>query len=398
MRILSAIVNIPGRIRHHGFGWFLKRIQTEFRSPTFSATKPVAAALEAFRRLMRRSGRAVSPTEVTTDHLIAIYDLNVSSITFDFAYFLVCAEVFAKTHGKQTVFVWFVPKDEDICVDENYATVVDKNSQAWRFNQIVVPLVDLHSACVGYGVLPKDASIEPYLANGLVYPQGYSATFRPYMDYGDVMPALRSTPFQGLRATPQGLRYIERWQTHQGITAPIVTITLRQYGYDPVRNSNIAAWAKFAAWVAERGFVPVFVPDTDACWEPNELLKAFRIFREPCWNLGLRMALYESADLNFFYSNGTAALAQLNKRVRHIFLMPVIEDSLQAYGRVYDRYGLKVGQRHHDFAERHQWLWWKPDSFENICEAFLEFIEAEGAHHIAPLASTPLPESHSVPA
>ena len=37
---------------------------------------------------------------IDADEVLAVYDLNSQPITFDFAYFLVGAEVFAKQNGK----------------------------------------------------------------------------------------------------------------------------------------------------------------------------------------------------------------------------------------------------------------------------------------------------------
>jgi len=154
-----------------------------------------------------------------------------------------------------------------------------------------------------------------------------------------------------------------------------VVITLRQYGYDVSRNSNIEEWVKFARWVKGQGFTPVFVPDTDSCWVPNNLLDDFIIFNEVCWNLGLRMALNELAFVNLFYYNGPASLCILSKKPRSVVFFPVLDESLHANSATIKQFGLTNGQRRYDFAEPHQLLSWKLDSFENIQEEFREFLK-----------------------
>ena len=153
----------------------------------------------------------------------------------------------------------------------------------------------------------------------------------------------------------------------------MVVITLRQYGYDVTRNSNIEEWVKFAHWVKEIGFTPVFVPDTDSCYLPNNLLEGFIVFNEACWNLGLRMALNELAFVNLFYYNGTAAICKLNKKVRIIAFYPILEKSIHGDSATINVMGLKEGQRRYDYAQPYQFLSWKHDSFENIREEFMEF-------------------------
>ena len=46
--------------------------------------------------------------------MTAVYDLNVNPITFDFVYFLVGAELFAKKYGKNSFVVSFVQRKKAI--------------------------------------------------------------------------------------------------------------------------------------------------------------------------------------------------------------------------------------------------------------------------------------------
>ncbi|MBF0613995.1 MAG: hypothetical protein HQL92_02450 [Magnetococcales bacterium] len=378
MSTLSELARISARIREKGIVWTIKRIRIELQSPTFRFTEKILISLSWIKRLVdtRKDGNKLLSSN--PDHMLVVYDLNINPITFDFAFFLVAAETFANSHGFQKLYVLFVKKSDanftEVFADPTYASVVDQHNQAWRINNILIPLVNLHPSCVGYSVLPQRSAVISHLTDALVYPVGYSATMLPRMRYRDVMHMLSTHGFNGFRASRQGLRYIQEWRLHRGITQPVVVITLRQYGYETMRNSNVADWVQFASWLLERGFVPVFVPDTDTCWIPDARLEPYLLFIEPCWNLELRMALYETAYVSFFYSNGTAAIAQLNKNVCCISMNPILEESAQAKGKIYEDYGLTVGQRRYNFAEPCQFLSWKQDSFENICDEFLEFV------------------------
>ena len=184
------------------------------------------------------------------------------------------------------------------------------------------------------------------------------------LDYSEVFPLVNKKVFSGFRASKAGLKYVEQWMKSGNIEQPMVVITLRQYGYDTSRNSNIEEWSKFAVWLKSQGYTPVFVPDTDACWKSNKSLEDFITITDACWNLGLRLALYERAFVSLFYSSGVAALCSLSSHARYIAFYPVIEESLQAKAETYERYGLVSGQRRYDFAQDHQLLSWKRDSFE----------------------------------
>ena len=369
MKIFIILV----KIYRNGFNWLYRRVKFELVSPSFPLTKYLVKRIEYLRALFRSKKILTQTNIVSSDTLLAVYDLNFESITFDFAFFLAAAETFGKTHGKSKLFVIFVQKDPSVRVSEEYLSVVSDDSQQWRFNNIVVQLAHLYPACIGYSSLPSDSEMLNFIPEKLVYPAGYSATYKPVMDYGDFFKLLNLRFFSGFEAPKQGLNYVCKWQKLNNISEPMVVITLRQYGYDVSRNSNVEEWVKFAHWVKGQGYTPIFVPDTDACWAPNSLLDDFIVFNEPCWNLGLRIVLNELAFVNLFYCSGLAAICSLGKKSRYISLNPDIEESIEGTSAKRSVYGLTHGQRRYNFAETHQFLSWKRDSFENIRDEFMEF-------------------------
>ena len=369
MKILIILV----KIYRNGFIWLYRRVKIELVSPTFSVTKYLVKRLVYLRELFSSKKIVNQTSMIFPDALLAVYDLNFESITFDFASFLAAAETFGKNHGKSKVFVIFVQKDKSPLVGGEYLSVVSDDSQKWRFNNIIIQLTHLYPACIGYSSVPSDSEMLNLIPKKSVYPAGYSATYKPTMDYGDVFKLLNLRFFSGFYTPKQGLDYIYKWKKLNNIVSPMVVITLRQYGYDVSRNSNIEEWVKFAHWVKGQGFTPIIVPDTDACWVPNSLFDDFIVFNEPCWNLGLRMALNELAFVNLFYCSGSAAICTLSKKLRYIFLNPDIDESIEGTSAKRSNYGLTHGQRGYNFAEPHQFLSWKRDSFENIRDEFMEF-------------------------
>ncbi len=374
MNILSSIISIPTKIYRNGFKWLYRRVKHELVFSSFPVMKYLLKRIEYLRRLFRSNREPTQISLVSADTMVAVYDLNSEPLTFDFADFLAAAESYAKTHGKSNFFIFIVPRNRDpLLVDKIYAEAVPEDSQNWRVNNIILQLIPLYPSCIGYSLLPPQIQMVSLISNRLVFPAGYSDTFKPSVDQSYIFKLLNLNIFSGFVSSQQGLNYINQWQKVNDIVNPMVVITLRQYGYDVTRNSNIEEWVKFAHWVKGLGFTPVFVPDTDACFLPNNLLDGFIVFNEPCWNLGLRMALNELAFVNLFYYNGTAAICRLNKKVRTIAFFPVLEDSIHGDSTTINHLGLTVGQRRYDFAEPHQFLSWKRDSFENIQDEFIEF-------------------------
>lgn len=373
MSIFSALLSLPVKIYRNGFVWLYKRAKVEFLSPSFAVTKYLCRLMEYLRKKISQKKIATQTNMVSPDTLLAVYDFNNQPITFDFALFLAAAETFGKNEGKSKLFLLIVKKDSSGLSYGDYLTAVPEDSQQWRINNVVLQLAHLYPACTGYSIVPRDSDILKLIPEKSIYPAGYSLTYKPSIDYADIFKLLNLKLFSGFRTPKQGINYIHKWQKVNGISKPMVVITIRQYSYDLSRNSNMEEWAKFAHWVKGQGFTPIIVPDIDACWVPTSLFDDFIVFTDPCWNLGLRMALNELAFVNLFYSSGLAAICLLSKKLRYISLNPIIEGSKEATSAKIKSYDLTHGQRRYNFAEPHQFLSWKRDSFENIRDEFMEF-------------------------
>ena len=367
----NRLLSIFKKVCKNGPVWAFSRIRREFRQPTFMF---VADAMVAFKKFNRRlRGIFFKEKENTADYVTAVYDLTASPITYDFAFFLASAELFARKNNKSTFKVLFVPRNDDYTIEKEYQLAVDEENLKWRFENIVLPLMSIYPACIGHSLLSQRSDVYEEIKGKLLYPEFYSESFFAVDFFRDVY-ASKNKIF-GFSASTQGKRYIESWKKSNKINGKIVTITLRRYKYEAIRNSNIDEWVRFARYVKEEGFTPVFIPDTETCFEHDPRLNDFIVFEAPCWNLGIRMALYEEVDLNFFTSNGTATIAQLSRKTASIMMKHVVPGSLQANLEVNEKRGISVGKKSYDmFEDQYQVLSWEDDTFENIREEFNRFL------------------------
>jgi hypothetical protein len=376
------IISIFRKTYNKGPLWALMRIRQEFRQPSYRA---LLDAMVAFKKSNQRL-KAIffKERKDVTDYVTAVYDLNVTPITYDFAFFLAAAEVFALKNNKRAFKVLFVPQDggkvENEASDKYRSTVVaqenmnyDVQTFKWRFENVILPLMNIYPACIGHSILPNKSDTSEAIKGKFLYPEFYSERFQAYDYYRDVVSS--KNKFFGFLASIQGKRYIESWKKLNNINGKIVTITLRQSNFDSSRNSKVGEWVKFAQFIRKNGYIPVFIPDTEACFEHEPRLDGFIVFEAPCWNLGIRVALYEVADLNFFTPNGPMAIAQLNRNAASISMKTLVPDSVHASAESKTNIGISVGQKTYDFFEDHfQVLSWEEDTFENICEEFNGFL------------------------
>jgi hypothetical protein len=307
------------------------------------------------------------------DLAIAVYDLNSNTRTFDFAYFLVGAECHARLNGLDGFFLVVVEHDPAITSKRNddYAHA-NKLTQRWREENIVRPLIDLCPACTGYAWLPMSEGLRAQLAGRVVYPRGYDGEHIPGLDQADVCAlANQLGDFVGLRASPLATTLIDRWRTAAGVHRELVTITLRQYPYDPPRNSNLPEWLRFARVVRDRGYEPIIVPDNYRLFDHDDYGGCVT-FREGALHLDLRTALYERALINFFVPNGPTALALLNRQANYVLTKLLVPESRDSNAEALAGRGTEIGKRSYFDVptDRYQVLSWRDDAFDEILHEF----------------------------
>jgi len=365
MRIIRKIIE-------NGFYWSFLRVLRRFTKPH---NRPIKIIMDLIYALKKHFISLKSSKKDEKGFLVAVYDLSSNSVSFDFAFFLAAAESFAIKQGEESFVVSIVRKENDAFKGSTYSSVVDDESLKWKLDNIIIPLISLYPKCSGFSILPKEEGHNLEHKDRLVYPRFYNDNYSPVMDYKEIFSILKEDRFTGFRASIQGTRYINLWLREKKISSPVVTITIRNYNYDVSRNSNIDEWIKFANWLIKEGYAPIFIPDTDSSFNLGSSLNSFHIFRECCWNLGLRVAVYENAYLNFVTA-GPASVAQLNRTVKYVSMNMLSEGSQQASLKNFKKMGLEIGENF-KFSKWYQVLSFKEDNYENILQEFNNFLLLE---------------------
>jgi hypothetical protein len=243
----------------------------------------------------------------------------------------------------------------------------------------VVPIFTLLPTVAGYTLLPSRnvAAALRGAAGSRVYPRYYE----PALPIGHHPTELFTAARDGeenigvLRGPPQALRYVERWSASRLHGRRLVTITLRDYEFMTARNSDRDAWIAFARRLDPARYLPVFVPDTERSLDalPTEL-KNFEVFSEACWNLALRMALYERSFVNLGVNSGPLFMCVLNARTRLLIfkiITPSVPQTSEAFMR---QLGYEIGGQL-PFATSFQRLVWGADSLDVIEREFSAMVE-----------------------
>ena len=275
--------------------------------------------------------RVAARTRVAADPRFATYDLGVAPITYDVAWFLALAKNRGVTH------IDVVPGDHHGFRDDAWcqkAGVAEKNARLWN---IIVPACQLAGMTVA---MRRDRA----LAAATVY------KMRPLIDEG-----LKGGVFQ---ATSEARSWVRDWLAARGLKRPVV-VTLRESQW-PARNSNMAAWERFAA---ETG--AVVIPDTDGTAAFGHVFDGLR--------MDLRLALYEEASVVMGANNGPLALCWLSRTIPYLTFKMVAEHPA-CTPEFFQRQGLPVGSQF-PWAGPHQRLVWADDDYDTIRAAYDAFVQ-----------------------
>lgn len=305
----------------------------EIRSPT----TPLGRQLHPIWRVSRAAWGGLRRRATVFDNrtLLAFYDLEVSPITFDFAWFLVAADLERRRRRLERLHVVIVSGQnwESGPESEEYLSVVDGPARRQRVFDILIPLTELMPS-VGGVTLADDRSAAGRLvdgAAGYTFPRGYSPAL-PFLENPFpklVMQAANAgEKIPSLRAPQSARQRIDQWRMRNFGERPLVTITIRDFDYQPGRNSNLAAWAEFAHELQQvEGVATVLVPDTSRTLESqHEVFAGLPVFVEPAWNIALRSALYEAGFVNLGVNTGPMALNWLNRNCRYVTFKMVLDD------------------------------------------------------------------------
>ena len=253
----------------------------------------------------------------------ALYPLATYPTTFDFAAWVVIAKTSGCDH------VRFV-------VDGPIAAKKYPEYIAWRrFGNILVPLCRLAG---------MEFSVGETIPGGAEFPYLYGHVEAAHRAYGGIKKLAQVDEFD---------------------KSGFITVTLRDSFRNAFRNSNMEAWNKVIATLTQRGKNVMVLRD---CEHAPVILE-------------YRMALYANAEMNLGASGGPLTLQHFSDAPYLTFNMAPKRPQGE-YG--YDPEALMASSGFSfgsQFSFRHarQQLVWKPDTFENIMEAYDEMESIKAA-------------------
>jgi Tetratricopeptide repeat len=292
--------------------------------------------------------------------LLAVYDLSVAPVSFDFAIFIALADLHRQRLGLTSIHVIFVPAPGEGFWDREALGLDDRR---WRIRNLLMPLCWLWPSCRGVTVLGARDEARHWLRvrRGAIFPVGYRLS-RPVPDTflwanlaaehacGEMPPVWQAPP------TARAL--VQQWLDTRAAGRRVVIITLREADYYSELNSNIEAWAAFARSLDPRLYLPVIVRDTMASFGPlPPALEGLTVFPEASLTMEIRAALYEMAFIGLSVGTGPMTLQWLNPKCRFVIFRLLIAENFRSRPTPLRSMGIEIGGQLSTGSPFHRFVW-----------------------------------------
>ena len=303
---------------------------------------------------------------------IAVYDLAVNPTTFDFVWFLYEAYIHFKAKGIMRFDVIIKPSslERQWEVEAKKNLIITPQHKKQRIYNIILPQANLFYECKNVHLIEDEMVINRMLMSAnYTYPEAYTYFSPQKMSINKVWEHTDAVDFKGFSASSSDIDHVEKWLKLHDIGSRFVSISLRSYGFQDSRNSNIPLIKEFIIYLNKNGFDHVIIPDTDEI-EGASNFPDSSIFYQGSFNMFQRNAIYQLAYTNLFTSNGVAAVSVFNPKSSFIFTK-FVNDYWPV--KAHEARGLKFGSQ--PLAnDRGIWLW-EDESIENLISSFQKIEE-----------------------
>lgn len=312
--------------------------------------------------------------------LYAFYDLNVSYATFDILAFICQADISRERLGCKSVHFVIVSAEQND-FNEAYKGIVNIEEHAWRKRQMLIQSAALLPTCSGYTMTScREEARELAASTSNIFPSDYDVDHpEQQWEFNFLFDLTRmGIETSRLRATSQSINYVNQYlQKNNPQSKKVITITLREYDVKCKRNSNIKEWIKFVEYLDFDEYFPVIVPDTEKYFDTELWQGIAHVFSDVCFNVELRMALYELSYLNMGVNNGPLHLCAMSPECRYLMFKLIVNDYPHASEESFIKRGFSIGGSFPG-AKPNQKFVWEDDSFEVLKFHFEKFKKSEG--------------------
>ena len=302
----------------------------------------------------------------------AVWDFEVCPITFDFLNFLVICDIEREKRGCEHLQIIIVPGPFDGFRDAKVHSIDEKKFRLWSIITPSINLLPSNTRVTMASHRDEARKLLQIVPENEIFPPHYTID-KPINRYN--WNAIRACyeDGQNLQRFESDMRskaLINNWVKANCAGKKILTFSLRESTYETDRNSNLEAIKSFVKKVDKSKFAIVIIRDLDLASESfSEWSDLGAIDGQiAIWDIRLRQAMYERADLNFFVNNGPFVMALFSKNIAYAVFKMITESVFVTSTKYFENNQWSVGK---DFlgANENQRIYWEDESEKGFFRA-----------------------------
>ena len=294
---------------------------------------------------------------------LAVYDLSLSPITFDFCNFLAFARLsIAKATGSPAFTLQvFADSWRNVTPREKKYTL---NERIWRLHNLIMPICSLAPGISGLGVSLRPKAREDYLGRAYV-----TSDNKNYLTQS-LLELFHDTGFEPhMFRSPEVARDYAR--RIFGAQKKVALLNTRRSNFEPERDTPSDFTIQVIDELRGLGYSVFLVPDQELGLGEFETDCRVKVINEAAVNLPLRLALHELADVTITTCSGPQLLASLSvEKPNMVTCYPLRAGMRTASPEYFLANGFEIGARQPlPYTPANQvWLWDMEPNPKEVCE------------------------------
>ena len=298
--------------------FLFKRVIKEFISPSTKFTYFLSILCQTFRIIFE------IPFKFNSKKNILVWDIRSNPITFDFLYLIFIA--FYKFGLPKDGFelVIYIPKNYDFRVFEykGYNKIVSSKDLKKRIKSLILPLAKSYNCIKSINTFSDGEKLQNYIKSENILPRFYHQKyFRPStFNYLEVDKIFRSKKIKLENfINPKKLETKKIKNKYPKLVKNYITMTLRDYGWSPGRNTTQRDIDKVYEFSKSIGYELILIPDSlDKIKNYNKY--EMKVCTSARINISERVYLYANSYLNINPMGGPSHLSIFIKGAKTIIL------------------------------------------------------------------------------
>ena len=311
-------------------------------------------------------------------NIYGFLDLSNFRSTYDIIGFLIYCKI--KSYNKNFTLIIIKNKNKDITINPSKENnFIGDKSVDLRTDNIVKPCLELVEDFDFKLIIAERNEINKYLCldseqkipsssslDKIIDWDSYYIYINDYFKKNKTIPSLKSPEY--------AYKLVDLYKKKNNINKKIVTITLRDSSYSPLRNSNVENWKKVYKYLEDNNYYPIILDDNEnfLAQSSKNNLSEFNQYYFANVDPRIRLALYEKSYFNLSVNHGPSQLLIYSNNCNFLIFKHYVNDEVSPASllNIKKIVGLNKGEQYPFFSKYQKVVWETEDDADLIIKEF----------------------------